>query len=380
MRRLRYLIICLSILGLALVPSALALKIATTPPPPGYVGVPYSFQFKPEDGQGCTPYSWKYLVGSLPPGLSVSADDGILSGTPTTVGDYTFYIELKSCAGNVTQRQFTMAITEKFRIVNQNLPDGNINVAYGPIQLSTAGGAASGGWSIAGGTIPAGVTLSTSGVVSGTPTESGDFEFIAKAVQSSTTSDTTKFKLHVNAPLALNGPGGLPVTKEPVPLNGKVATPFSWGVQAQGGKAPYSYSSTELPDGVTLDPVTGSVSGTPTSPFLGEVTFTVTDGAGGTDTIVARINIKALLAFSTTARPPAGKVGKAFRWKLPVTGASQTRIYVASGKYPPGLELDEATGIFAGTPLQAGSYRMKFWVLDDAGTQISKSYTIKIKA
>ena len=88
MRRLRQLILALSVLGLVVVPAAMALKIDATPPPNGEVGKAYSFRFQPEAGQGCTPYEFKFLTGALPPGLSI-ASDGTMSGTPTTVGDYT---------------------------------------------------------------------------------------------------------------------------------------------------------------------------------------------------------------------------------------------------------------------------------------------------
>ena len=63
-----------------------------------------------------------------------------------------------------------------------------------------------------------------------------------------------------------------------------------------------------------------------------------------------------------------------------MTGASKTKLFLASGKFPPGLELDEATGTLSGTPLQPGGYRVKFWVFGDPGTQLFKSYTIRINA
>ena len=161
-------------------------------------------------------------------------------------------------------------------------------------------------------------------------------------------------------------------------MSWKVGAPVAWGVKAAGGRAPYAYTSTTLPDGLTLNSADGTLIGQATTAAVTSVTFTVTDGAGTTDTLKVVINIKALLAFSKTAKPPVGKVGKNFRWKIPVTGASKTKTFVASGAFPPGLSLDETTGVLSGAPLQAGSYRVKFWVLGDPGTQISKSYTIKV--
>lgn len=373
MRRLRNLILTLAILGLALVPSALALKIDPAPPPAGFVGVPYNFLFKPEAGQGCSPYTFKFLAGALPSGLSISSG-GTMSGTPTTVGDYTFYVEMASCQGNLTQRQFTVKITERFVIDSSPLPDASINAPY-TANLVAKGGTPT-GWSLVSGALPAGVTLSPTGVVSGTPTASGEFNFRVRATSANGT-DETSFKLFVSAPLVLTGPKV--DAKEPLSLNWKVGSIVNWGVKANGGKGPYAFTSTTLPTGITLNP-DGSIVGEAGQAGTTKVTFTVTDVNGATDTLEVSITFKALLTFSTTARPPVGKVGKLFRWKLPVTGASKTKLFLASGKFPPGLELDEATGMLSGTPLQPGGYRVKFWVFGDPGTQLFKSYTIRINA
>jgi large repetitive protein len=371
--RLRYPFVAAVVLALALVPVALALKIASTPPPNGDVGKSYTFRFQPEAGQGCTPYEFKFLNGGLPPGLSIGSD-GTMSGIPTTAGDYKFYVEMKSCAGNATQRQFSMSILAKLTITGpEPLPDATINQPYSPVQLTASGGTAS-SWA-AGAGLPPGMTLSSSGQLSGTPTTSGDFSFRVD-VSGSATGDNHVFNLHVAAPLVLGGPKDLD-PKEPVSLNWKVGAPVAWGVKAAGGRQPYTYTSTTLPTGITLNP-DGTMVGAATAAGATPVTFTVTDAAGGTDTLQVVITIKALLAFSAIVKPKVGKVGKVYSWKLPVTGASKTKLFVASGTYPPGLSLDETTGILSGTPLQAGNYKVKFWVLGDTGTQISKTYAIKI--
>ena len=141
----------------------------------------------------------------------------------------------------------------------------------------------------------------------------------------------------------------------------------------------YTSAPSQLPEGLTLNP-DGTIIGQATTAGVTPVTFTVTDGAGATATLKVVFNVKALLAFSKTAKPPVGRVGKNFRWKIPVTGASKTKTFVASGKFPPGLALDETTGLLTGKPLQAGSFRLKIWVLGDTGTQISKSYTVRVLA
>jgi Putative Ig domain len=110
------------------------------------------------------------------------------------------------------------------------------------------------------------------------------------------------------------------------------------------------------------------------------VTFTVKDAAGATDNLSARISIQALLAFPPKAKaPPPGRVGSRYRLVFKTTGASKVRTFVMSGKFPPGLDLDETTGVLSGTPLKRGTYRIKIWVLGDPGTIITKAFTIRIR-
>ena len=208
-------------------------------------------------------------------------------------------------------------------------------------------------------------------------TEDDPVRFVVRATGSAGT-DTKRLSIFVLAPLQLGGPTGTPYAKEPVPLNVKVNSPFPWGVKATGGKAPYTYTAEGLPTGLTLGQTDGLITGTPALAGVYRITFRVADALGGSDTMTATLNVKALLAFSKTGTPPVRAEGSAFRWKVPVAGASKTRMYLLSGAVPPGLSLDEATGILSGTLLQAGSYRIKLWVLGDSGTQISKSFTIRV--
>ncbi len=234
MRRIR--IIALSALAIALVvvPAAWALKIAKTPPPTGYVGQPYYFDFQPEDGQGCSPYTFRVDSGVFPPGLSISTDDGIVTGTPTQVGTFQFYLQMRSCAGNATDSQFTITIEQKLTIsTNSPLPDAAIGQPYAPVQLTASGGTVS-SWGIQSGALPAGMTLTSAGLLSGTPTVSGVFEIVALA-QGGGKSDTKRLGLTVTAPLVLGGPGGVPPKSEPVARNTKVGASFSWTVLATGG-------------------------------------------------------------------------------------------------------------------------------------------------
>ena len=358
--------------------------------PPGQVGQPFSMTIylaPPDDGRGedfdCA--TFHVTSGALPPGLSIS-DEGVIRGTPTTAGSYDLYLTVKYdktplCAKTPSDDRFIFNINSqvvRLFIATTSLPDANLSQAYTSPALTVQNGTAS-SWTLAGGTLPPGLSLGTNGVITGTPTQSGSFTFTVQA-NGSPNNDTKQLSLFVVAPLDLGlAPAGTPATTQPVPVSMKLATPFTWGVKATGGRAPYAYTASAVPAGIVLN-ADGTFTGTPTKAGLTRSTITVRDAGGTADTLQVTFTTQALLAFHKTKQPKVGTVGKLYSWRVPVAGASETKIYLMSGKIPPGLELDEETGFVSGRPLTGGSFKVKFWVLGDAGTQISKSYRIKIQS
>ncbi len=397
--------------AVALVPSASAGGIRDEPCPtvagentntcpPGAVGVPYSIRFRAVEEPPCSPGddTWTVSAGA-PPGLTMSSE-GTLSGTPTQAGNFTFYVEMTlpnypGCNGSSdsSQKLFRLAINgsapprrrppppappappaPRLIVTTAGLPEAAINKAYS-VSLETSGGSV-GSWSVVEGALPDGLGLTSTGVISGTPTTSGGFTFRVQA-NGAPNNDTKQLTIVVLPPLVLGGPGGQAVAAEPVALNGKVNTPLAWGVAATGGKAAYTYTSTALPAGLTLNP-DGTLTGTPTTAGSSLITFAANDALGMSDTLQVRITIKPLLAFANGTVPPRGIVGSRYRWRVPVTGASKTRVFRLSGKSPAGLKLNKTTGLLSGVPRKKGSYRIKVSVTGDPGTLITKSFTIKI--
>ncbi len=160
--------------------TAPALSIATSSLPGGTVGAAYSVTLV---GSGGTPaYTWSIFSGSLPPGLILSGTTGQVSGTPSASGNYNFTAVL-SDSGSPPQsisKSLSISVVSPtilpLTITTTSLPAITVGTPYNAT-LSASGGISPYTWSLGSGALPAGLTLSSAGVISGTPTAQGSFSF-----------------------------------------------------------------------------------------------------------------------------------------------------------------------------------------------------------
>lgn len=149
---------------------------------------------------GTPPYTWTVSVGSLPTGMSLSSA-GIISGTPTGTGTSTFTVLLTDSKSQTASQQFQLIVltaSSPLSIVQTSIPAGTVNSAYS--QTLTATGGSGGGYSftLASGTWPAGITLSSGGVISGTPTQSGSFTVTVQVTDSGANTAHQNYTLTIN--------------------------------------------------------------------------------------------------------------------------------------------------------------------------------------
>lgn len=242
------------------------LSILTGLLPAGSPGSVYSAQLVASGG--VTPYVWSVSAGTLPPGLTLAAGTGLLSGTASANGSFTFTVLVTDSAQVTATQTFTVRISDPLQITTSSLPEGTEGTAY-QASLAAAGGFPPYAFSLAGGSLPPGLLLAADGTLTGTPAASGNFSFTVQVLDSEGQTASRAFSLTVFLrPSVLT-------TSLP---NGRVADAYSATLEASGrGPFRWSVTSGSLPPGLTLNADTGVLSGTPT--LHGTFTFeaTVTD-------------------------------------------------------------------------------------------------------
>jgi hypothetical protein len=158
------------------------LSITTTSLPNGPVNTAYSATL--QSNGGIPPISWSIASGTLPPGLTLDPNFGVISGTPTTVGTTGFTVQAGDSSTPPQTAQAALSITRTvgpLKIATTSLPAGTVGSPYSAF-LQASGGTPPVTWSVSVGSLPAGLTLTPStGAISGTPSAAGTTGFTVTA-------------------------------------------------------------------------------------------------------------------------------------------------------------------------------------------------------
>ena len=343
--------------------------VTTSPIMPGVAGVPYAFTLVANGGT--QPYSGGIVLGALPPGLTLGSA-GFISGTPTASGSFSFTIQISDAVGITLSRIFAITINTAISITTVSpLPSGTTGVAYSQ-NLSASGGAPPVKWSVAAGALPAGLTLSEAGALSGTPAVAGTTNFTAQASDSLTAVAIKQLSVSIVA--------GVSITTTSLP-SGAVGLNYAPQLIATGGKRPFTWTmvSGALPSGVTLTP-SGTLLGIPSIDGTFSFSVQVTDSAQTTATAALSVTIAPKLIVSTTSLP-GGMSGKYYNQTISASGGTPPYNWSLSyGALPAGLNISSSAGTIAGTPTVAGTFSITAQVKDSAGVIAASALTLVIAA
>src|SRR5262249_11722437 len=143
-------------------------------------------------------YTFAVTSGALPPGLALLSN-GALTGTPGTLGSFSFTITATDLAGCTGSHAYSMDVCPAITVSPSTLPDGSINVAYSQ-NMGATGGTAPYTFSVTSGTLPTGLTLTSAGLLSGTPTVGGVYNFTITAADSGGCSGSANYDVVICQP------------------------------------------------------------------------------------------------------------------------------------------------------------------------------------
>ena len=156
---------------------------------------------------GDSPYTFSVTSGSLPAGLSLSSS-GALTGTPQAVGTSNFTVTATDDDGLTGARAYSLTVSQ-LAVSPTSLPAGVTGSEYGPVQLAASGGTGPYTFAVTGGSLPTGLTLGSSGSLSGTPTATGTFNFRVRATDGADGSFGLRdYTVSISAPSSGSGDGG----------------------------------------------------------------------------------------------------------------------------------------------------------------------------
>jgi uncharacterized protein (TIGR03437 family) len=381
------------------------------PPDPGEQNIPYNlgsgfaFSATPICAGNCF---WSEVLpglgsaagpSQLPPGLTLNANGtGVLSGTPTTTGNFTFTIRVScsTCTPTTAQATFSMQIFAPLQITSASVPNPRAN-SFFQFQFTAQGGDPTAyNWDNSSGSpqpfatlansgrrtqaarlqplatacltgfgIPPGLCLDpASGILSGFPNTPGRYFISLTLFDNRIFNSVSKsFSIIVDpAPLqtglSLSGGGNLGT----ILLGGSISAGFT----ASGGAPPYTFTTTVLPDGITF--AGSALSGSPKAPGNYGIFIQVTDTQHSTATASAGFSVFGIVPGGL----PDAVTSSPYSVAIPVAGGQPPYHFAATGA-PPGFTIS-TSGVVSGTAATPGTYTLSATVTDANGL----SYTAPV--
>ena len=372
------------------------LRITTMSLGAGMVGAPYEAAIAASGGTRSS-YEWSVNSGTLPNGLSIGVTGTpttSISGIPGSEGLFTFTVQVADSDGNTAQREFSVRIEPRdpdaLDILTMTLPGGQLGTEYMATLAAVNGSRMGYRWTVEGGALPPGVTLTAEGTPSttlaGTPTAQGTFEVDIRVTDSDGGTAQRRFTITI-VPMQ----AGLRIITTQLP-RGQVDMPYRASIEATGVGTGYAWSVIRgpLPAGLTIGNTGGPVvliSGTPTASGSFPITVRVMRNQASVERQFT-VEVDPVMVTPlriTTAQLPGGMIGIPYDQMITAEGGSTNgyRWSIAAGLLPPGLSMagmGTPSTRLRGTPTFEGTYDFEVQVRDSAGATARQRLMVVIAA
>jgi hypothetical protein len=357
-------------LALSIDPHPQAPAITSSPIVSGRVGQPLNYTLASLPA-GAATYT---AASSLPTGLSLTAATGSVSGTPgaAALGTTRVYFTGTNTFGTGPGLEVTFqidppltvpaitsagtAVAEVGKAFNYQITATNTPTTY------TAAG------------LPFGLSLSATGLISGVPataTTGTPVAITLRAANGDGTGDPKILQLTVLPPAAT------PVITSPVEVNARAGSAFNYQITAT--ETPTSFAAAPLPAGLSLNPTTGAITGTPATAGTARIGLQAANalGLGAVTTLVIDIAAAAATPAISSAATLSAQVGSTADYQIvaapgPLTG------YRLEGTLPAGLSFNSVSGRLTGSPTQSGASTVRLYARNASGEGFPQELLINV--
>ncbi|WP_198673086.1 putative Ig domain-containing protein, partial [Staphylococcus epidermidis] len=317
-------------------------------------------------------------VEGLPDGVTFDEATNTISGTPSEVGSYTVTVTTTDESGNSETTTFTIDVKDTTKPTVEDIADQTqeVNTEITPITIESEDNSGRAVTNKVDG-LPDGVTFDeATNTISGTPSEVGRYDITVTTTDESGNSETTTFTIDVED---TTKPTVESVADQTQEVNTEIE-PIKIEAKDNSGQA-VTNKVEGLPEGVTFDEATNTISGTPSEVGSYTVTITATDENGNSETTTFTIDVE------DTTKPTVEDIVDQKQEvnteidpiKIEATDNSGQAVMNKVEGLPNGVTFDETTNTISGTPSEVGSYTVTVTATDENGNSETTTFTIDVE-